>query len=160
MLFPSKYKKSVDTALEILAVEDELWINYSAGINHQWNLSRSRKPPRYKGLLLQLARMFLFVFSKTSFVKQQIASTDTIFFVETANQWSALSSTVSSLHDKGDDVLVLVDDSSADVSTYNNKNLITNVRFSPDIVFIGLILLLKRFAWLYKKLKHTDRRFS
>lgn len=87
--------------LGIVESESELWINYSVGINHKFNLARSRTPAYLVGFFPRMAIFICWLSKRIRFYvgKSDNQDVDVFVFAETLNQWTSLNSSVVGFDD-------------------------------------------------------------
>jgi hypothetical protein len=139
----------------VLAGEPEPWLAYLHGQQLD-NLSLLKtKRPRYRGLVLQVAKYVTFLLRDLKFNQRPELKCSAKFFVfaGSANQIGSLNQTIDSLKQSGQSVLAVGNKAFLD----NSDRAARYVPFSLNIVDVlrSIILLTTRGFGLYKTLRAT-----
>jgi len=146
-------------AFSVVKNEPEIWINYSAGINHKFNLARSRTPRHLVGFLPRMAIFLRWLVKRIRFSNKRSTSRDSAVFVfaETLNQWTSLKSSVAGFNDLslGYDLYIDVSLLSVMDGGANKESNISSFGFAELVV--GFALMVIRLPGLIAELRQKDR---
>ncbi|MCC5879124.1 MAG: hypothetical protein JJU03_04435, partial [Idiomarina sp.] len=143
---------------EILDNEPEEWLAYMHGQQISKLPHLLEKGPKYKGLLVQIIKYLRSLFSSVDIWSDESIkkSPKFIVYAGTKNQLDSLASTVTSLINHEEDVVMIVDEKLVGRNELIEKY--TPYRLKPVDVYRAIVLLLIRGRALRKRLKVIHRK--
>lgn len=146
-------------AKRVLETEPELWINYSVGINHKFNLARSSTPKYLVGFVPRMAIFMRWLMKRCLFTSKSPQSDDTavLIFAETLNQWTSLKSSVDGFEDVALQYQLYIDVGLVPVINDGQSNGVNVCSFRLLELLVGFTLMVSRLPTLIIELRKTDR---